>query len=93
MTKEVHDELKTNFLTSSPDMAAVIAFFKQLNEKIHKANTDHFAHSENGLIPEDTYQILYNHWIVHLKDAKAENNAKSTWNTYNDTYKKFQAFN
>ncbi|KAA8644959.1 hypothetical protein EYZ11_008157 [Aspergillus tanneri] len=92
-TRQVHEELKAIFLNGAPDMAAATAFFKEINQKIRNANTEHNTDSENGIIPEYIYQEFYSTWLNILDKAKAENNAEAAWQGYDHTYQKFQTFN
>lgn len=92
-TKEVCDELKANFLNSSPDMEAATKFFKKLNKKIRKANINHDANRDDGVIPESTYQETFKNWTEDLEKAKDTENAELAWRAFDNTYEKFKAFN
>ena len=92
-TREVHEELKANFLSSSPNMAAATAFFKQLNEKICNANINHNTNLDDGLVPKFTYHNLFNNWMKNMERAKKLNNAETAWHVFDFTYGKLKIFN
>ena len=92
-TREVHNELKANFLSSSPDMAAATAFFRQLNEKIRKANINHNTNPDYGVIPETTYQDCFKNWTENLEKAKNSKDAELAWRAFDSTYERLKVFN
>ncbi|KAL4887753.1 hypothetical protein BDV59DRAFT_212192 [Aspergillus ambiguus] len=88
-TKEVHDDLKAQFMSLEPDMGAATLFFIRLN-KIEDANRGHDVDPKQGIIPPDNYERLFEGFVESLNKTTS---IEEGWEVYNTIHKAFDEFN